>query len=275
MDSTALVKLNETQMIERVKMARFPQELSAPQQKAIAKIAIEYGLDPLMGELIMYYGSLYVTINGRRRKAQETEKLDGISSRPSTKDEREAREVQAGDYLYLCEVRVKGAAFPFQGWGKVTSKEIERTRKNAEQNNNDPWYLPLVKDPADIAEKRAEAEALKRAFNLPLLSFEELLGAAPPAPAPSGSAGPGPEKPAMKVTVLVDPPADHAKAVQDQQKIKRDPESIKDSWELARACFEDYGLQPADVCAELHIANLKTLPGTAPECYRTIASVRG
>lgn len=275
MDSTALAKLTEQQMIERVNLARFPQELTIPQQKVVAKVSIEYGLDPLMGELIMYYGSLYVTINGRRRKAQETNNLDGISSRPATKDEREARDMKDGDYLFKCEIRVKGAGFPFEGWGKVYRTEIERAKIQAENKNNDPWFLPLVKDPGDIAEKRAEAEALKRAFHLPIPSFEELIGQAPPAPAPARSAAPDQVRPELKTVVKVDSEADWKKADAAKAKQKRDPQTINDSWELAKACFTDYGLQPADICAELNCPNLKTLPDTPANCYRTIASVRG
>lgn len=175
-ESTALSKLTETQMLARVDMARFPRDLDVTQKKIIARIAIEYGLDPLMGELMIYQGNPYVRIDGRRRKAQETGELDGIATRPATKDEREARNVQDGDYLYKSEIRRKGSEYPFEGWGKVTKIEIDRAKAAATNNQRDQWFIPIVKDPGDMAEKRAEAEGLKRAFHLPLPSFEEIIG---------------------------------------------------------------------------------------------------
>lgn len=272
MESTALSKLTDQQMIKRVDMARFPQDLTPAQKNMIARVAIEYGLDPLMGELMIYQGNPYIRIDGRRRKAQESGELDGIATRPATKDEREAREVQDGDYLYKAEVRRKGAAFAFEGWGKVTKAEIERAKAQAAARSNDPWYLPLVKDPGDIAEKRAEAEALKRAFHLPLPSFEELIGGA----APAGSARPGPDPelnaPAVNAAATcINAPPGPAPAI---KAIKRDLAGLKDNYDLLRACHEDFNLQPKDVLAELNVNSVKDLTKPPAEYYQAIAAVR-
>ncbi len=164
MDSVALQKLDQEKMLERVKQARFPQDLSTQEINLIALVSREYGLDPLFGELMVYQGKPYITIDARRRKAQETGLLDGINSRPATKEERKARQIPEEDYLYIAEVWVKGAAHPFEGIGRVRAAEIKGSE-----------WLPIVKDPGDMAEKRAESEGLRRAFHIPLPSFEEII----------------------------------------------------------------------------------------------------
>jgi len=164
MKTTALQELDPKQMLERVNQARFPKDLTVQDRQLMATISIEYGLDPLFGELMIYQGRPYVTIDARRRKAQETNQLDGISARPATKTERQARGVENGDYLFVAEVWVKGASHPFEGWGMVKESETKGSE-----------FLPIVKDPAAQCEKRAEAQALRRAFHIPLPSFEEII----------------------------------------------------------------------------------------------------
>lgn len=164
METTALQKLDEKAMLERVNKAKWPADLKPEDKQIIVKVATEYGLDPLFGELMVYQGRPYVTIDARRRKAQETHLLDGVSSRPATAEERTARQVPEGDYLFYCEVWVKGASHPFIGWGQV--------RKSETKGNE---HLPIVKDPMFMAEKRSEAQALRRAFHIPLPSAEEII----------------------------------------------------------------------------------------------------
>ena len=175
METTALMKLDQTQMLRRVEQAKFPKDLTVADLHLIAKVSIEYGLDPLFGELMIYQGRPYITIDARRRKAQETGNLDGISARPATEQERQARQVAEGDYLFVAEVWVKGSTHPFEGWGKVSTTETERARAQAKAHGKQEDALPIVKDPAAQAEKRAEAQALRRGFHLPLPSFEEVV----------------------------------------------------------------------------------------------------
>jgi hypothetical protein len=200
MESTALQKMDEKGMMARIEKAKWPKELTVQDKQLVAKVSIEYGLDPLFGELMVYQGRPYVTIDARRRKAQETGNLDGISARPATREERTARGVPDKDFLFVAQVWVKEAAHPFEGWGRVKESETK----------GDP-HLPIVKDPGAQAEKRAEAQALRRAFHLPLPSFEEVIegeftalpdgkdapkskpsptkaAVSPPAPPPAGAA---------------------------------------------------------------------------------------
>ncbi len=184
MESKELMTTAPKDMIARINMARFPQELNPKEKDLLAVAAISYGLDPLMGELTIYQGGLLVSIDGRRRKAQETGELDGTVTRPATKDEREAYPVEAGDHLWRAEVYKKGCSQPFIGWGKVTVREIEAVKEAVQRKSDeklrkwpnatpsDPFALPLVKDPQGMAEKRAENDGLRKGFHLNLPDAE-------------------------------------------------------------------------------------------------------
>lgn len=164
MESKALMTMNETQMMERVNMARFPQDLTIADKKLLAQVAITYGFDPLMGEVSIYQGRPYVSIDGRYRKAQETGNLDGVESRPATKQERTDWQIPDGDYFFRGEVFVKGASRPFVAWGRVFQAETLGGK----------GFKPVEKNPQRMAEKRAEAQALRKAFHIPLPSVEDI-----------------------------------------------------------------------------------------------------
>lgn len=174
MESTALTTMSEIKMMERIDKARFPQQMTPQDKKVLALVAISYGFDPLMGEVMLYQGRPYVSIDGRLRKAQETNELDGVQTRPATKLERDAWGIPEGDLFFHADIYRKKCVHNFEGWGRVTKIEIERAIKQAENNNKDPWFLPLIKDPQGIAEKRALAKGLRRAFHIPLPSVEDI-----------------------------------------------------------------------------------------------------
>ena len=164
MDSTALTTMTEMQMIERVNLARFPKELTQVDKQILANAAISYGFDPLMGEISVYQGHPFVSIDGRYRKAQETGLLDGVETRPATKQEREDWEIKDGDYFFRSEVYVKGSSRPFVGWGRVRASETIGGK----------GFTPVETNPQRMAEKRAEAQALRKAFSIPLPSLEDI-----------------------------------------------------------------------------------------------------
>lgn len=157
------IPMDKEKMLARVNSAKFPQELTNDEKKVLVAAALTYGFDPLMNEISIYQGRPYVSIDGRYRKAQETGKLAGVESRPATEQEREAWQIPDGDYFFHAEVWVKGSPIPFIGWGRVFASE---TKGSA--------HLPVVKNPQRMAEKRAEVQALRKAFSIPLPSFEEI-----------------------------------------------------------------------------------------------------
>ncbi len=159
--STALMAMTETQMVERVDTAKFVKDLTVPEKRLLAAACITYGFDPIMHELTIFQGNPFVSVDGRYRKAQETGRLDGVETRPATQDEKTAWGIPEGDYFLRAEVYVKGSSRPFVGWGRV--RKVETQGKE---------FLPVVNNPQRMAEKRAEAQALRKAFHIPLPSAE-------------------------------------------------------------------------------------------------------
>ena len=172
MESTELMRMGESQMLKRVEMAKFPQELTVADKKLLAQVAITYGFDPLMGEISIYQGRPFVSIDGRYRKAQESGLLDGVETRPATEQERKDWGIPDGDYFFRAEVYVKGASHPFIGWGRVHSSETRPGSKKPGDTTS--TFKPIQSNPQRMAEKRAEAQALRKAFHIPLPSIEDI-----------------------------------------------------------------------------------------------------
>ena len=172
MNSNALMTMGEAAMLKRVEMARFPQQLTVADMKLLAQVAITYGFDPLMSEVTIYQGRPFVSIDGRYRKAQETNRLDGAESRPATKKEREDWQIPEGDYFFRAEVYVKDASHAFVGWGRVRVSETKPG--STKQGDTTSTYKPIQSNPQRMAEKRAEAMALRKAFHIPLPSVEDI-----------------------------------------------------------------------------------------------------
>ena len=161
---------DETGMLARIERAKFPQALTSEEKKTLALAALSYGLDPLMGELTIYQGRPYVSIDGRYRKAQETGRLAGVETRPATKAERVAWDIPDGDFFMRTEVWVKDVERPFVAWGRVRKKETEALKDPAKAG-----FRPLETNPQRMAEKRAEGQALRKAFSIPLPSLEDVV----------------------------------------------------------------------------------------------------
>jgi hypothetical protein len=159
---TELANIDKAGMLQRIEGAKFPTQLTRPEKEMLAQAAVDYGLDPLTGELTIYQGRLYVTIDGRIRKAHETKKFDGIESRPANKAEREARGTPPENKLWRSDVYRSGCTRAFTGWGEVLEREM---KGNA--------FLPVVSFSDRMAEKRSQQQALRLAFYLPLPGIEE------------------------------------------------------------------------------------------------------
>ncbi|PPD57366.1 hypothetical protein [Dehalogenimonas etheniformans] len=297
MQGTELTTISPEKMLaERMPAAMFPQSMSMEQRLFIAKIAVSYGLDPMMNELTVYQGQPFVSLAARLRKAQETEQLDGVDMRPATTEEKTGRGLEAGDYLFMAEVWRKGSSRPFMGWGTVKKAEIDRAVGNARSNNRDPFFLPLVKDPASMAEKRAIAKGLKLAFHLPLPSVEDIGGEDPlmpdsspvPPAVPVSRANTHPQSipsntpPACSVIIDQSPaegmvqPSENPEraATRPSAKPTRDPASIKILADCWKACHEDFGLQPKDCLRELGASNQADIVTTPSECYLVLKKLR-
>lgn len=259
MDSIALVAMTETKMMERVNMARFPQDLTLLDKKLLAKVAITYGFDPLMGEVIVYQGRPYVSIDGRYRKAQETNELDGVQTRPATKQECKDWEIPEDDYFFHADVYRKGCAHPFEGWGRVRKAEVDK----AKQSPRGAEFLPIATNPQRQAEKRAEAQGLRKGFHIPLPSIEDIGGEEELADAVVEASSINPD----------DIPWGQGTDV-DNKVNKRDPATVQNIAQLQIALFKDFNMQPDAQKAELNIKSWGELTLTPAEAYTKVAGPR-
>jgi hypothetical protein len=244
-----------------------------------------------MGEVSIYQSRPYVSIDGRYRKAQETGQLDGVETRPANKQEREDWQIPEGDYFFRSEVYVRGASRPFVAWGRVHKAETIGGK----------GFKPVEKNPQRMAEKRAEAQALRKAFHIPLPSIEDIgspdydiestvrevdttTGEIPeakekeatkkpqqPAPEPVTSAGePVEGETKAEIPAEVEIPASIGKV----KRPDRDPESVKTLADLFKACHNDFGMQPKIVLKELGYSSQSDVSESPSECYQKIVELR-
>lgn len=260
LDSKGLMVMPEVSMLKRIDMAKFPQDLTLPEKKLLAKVAITYGFDPLMGEVSIYQSRPYVSIDGRYRKAQESGKLDGVNTRPATKEERIEWEIPDGDYFFHAEVYVKGADHSFVGWGRVHKSETLSGK----------GYKPVEKNPQRMAEKRAEAQALRKAFHIPLPSFEDIGS---PEDEPSEAEAPV-TGPVWEDKTFA---AGEADTLPEDKQLKRDPKTIHNLGELYQAVCTDWPMvykSKADILKDLGVSRQEDLSQTPEMLYLQIAEIR-
>jgi hypothetical protein len=143
--------------------ALFPADLTPVQAAQLARVSLAYGLDPFMGELTIYKGKPYVTIDGRTRLALDHPMYDGMKCEPATPAQREAFRCGESEHLWYAEVWRKDKRHTFSAYG----------RSNFAGDTN----FAVKTHPQEIARKRALHRALRDAFSIPLPGLEEADGA--------------------------------------------------------------------------------------------------
>ena len=138
--------------------------LTLLQIRALVEFAAAVGLHAELGHVVMYYGMPYVTIDGHYYYAHASREFDGIKTRPATPHERENAMIAEGEHCWICEVYRKGFEYPVVGFGRARGDEKDPVIRGS-------YVEP--KHPQRLAEKRAEAQALRKAFPLGLPSIEE------------------------------------------------------------------------------------------------------
>ena len=167
--SVAIVPWNTlTVDVERVKEQQaviaahapglWPGQLTPQQAGLLARIAVAYGLDPLMGELIPLGGKPYVTLMGRLRIAHKHSQFAGVTCRPATDVERKAFRCRDEEHLWYAEVHRHDWKVPATGWGRC-----------AQADKNPVAQLWAQ----EMAQKRATARALRDGFAIPLPGAED------------------------------------------------------------------------------------------------------
>lgn len=158
---TALARATEANMV-----GLWQQTANDAQLQLIAKAALAYGLDPLMGELILYQGKPFIGIDGRRRLDSRAGHHPSIKFRPLTPEEREwfmeAEAMEEGDLCGYCVLEDRSTNQIIEGFGKVTKAQREEMRTN--QKGSYKANPVLAAHPIEMFEKRCETRARKMAY---------------------------------------------------------------------------------------------------------------
>lgn len=138
--------------------------LPKEQVESIIQTAKMVGLNPYLGHVVMYYGKPYVTEAGLLYHAHRSGKFDGLKSRPMTKEEREDYQIAEGEYAWIAEAYHTDTSVPFTGIGRARH---DPSNPIARGSAVEPMH------PQRMAEKRAEMQALRKAFPVGLPMLEE------------------------------------------------------------------------------------------------------
>jgi hypothetical protein len=135
--------------------------LDANMRSAIIGYARVYGLDADRGHVAVMYGKPYITIDGYLYHAYKEEIPYQLRSRPLEEDERKTYKIGADDHAWTAEVIVPRTEQSFTGLGIVTQEEMTAKSKKRPEQLASPVGAAY---PWQLAQKRAEWQALRRAF---------------------------------------------------------------------------------------------------------------
>lgn len=129
--------------------------------RSLVDYAHHYELDPGREHVVMMYGKPYVTLDGYLYHAHQVNNPYEMRSRPLTDEERGPYKIDVDDHAWICEIVKTVSGSLHLGIGVVTKEEMEeKSKRNPEQ-----LASPVVaRYPWQLAQKRAEWQALRRAF---------------------------------------------------------------------------------------------------------------
>jgi len=131
--------------------------------QALIEFAEELGLDAYRGHVVLMYGQPYVGLDGYLYHANRSRRPYRLESRPLTEDERAAMQLKKGDHGWKSDITFPDTNQLFTGIGIVTRGEMTETSKK----KPDQLRYPVVAaKPQIMAQKRADWQALRRAFPL-------------------------------------------------------------------------------------------------------------
>lgn len=138
-------------------------------EEELAKLhkMIELGFDPRLGHMTVYEQKLWLCHVGAMwwKNKQDTDRRFGIVHRIIQKDERELYGLVDGDIGVISQILDyrNGGVVIAEGFGKANPLKPHRGEKVSEDRKQ---YLPEVKFPFIIAQKRAEVQVIKRGFSI-------------------------------------------------------------------------------------------------------------
>jgi len=128
---------------------------------ALISYAEKYGLDPYRSHVYIMYSKPYIGLDGYLYHANKEKIPYQMRSRPLNDDERKTYRIGEVDHAWTCEVVLPGTDQSFTGLGIVTQDEITAKSKKVPTQLRSPV---VAAHPWQLAQKRAEWQALRRAF---------------------------------------------------------------------------------------------------------------
>lgn len=135
--------------------------LSITEQQALIDYGRHYGLDAYRGHVMMMFGKPYIGLDGYIFVANRTRRPYTMPTRPANAEERLAMQIGVDDYCWICELQVENPRTYVRAIGIVTAEELTETSK---KDTTQLRYPVVAKHPQLLAQKRAEWQALRRAF---------------------------------------------------------------------------------------------------------------
>ena len=145
-------------------------KLTMNEQSAVDMISREFGLNPLLKQLVVLAGGIYVTKAGLQviaNRKPETA-IDGIEVSPVSQEERELagiayHEPTTAEYQHYWKAIVwkKGSSRPFVEFGEATLSNVK-------------LFKPDWRSVSDMAKTRAVNRALRNAYDIGFPSVEEM-----------------------------------------------------------------------------------------------------
>lgn len=130
-------------------------------RKALVEYACRYGLDARRSHVCLMYGQPYITIDGYLYHARRSTVSYSLASRPLTDAEKISYQLPEGCYAWQSTVTLLPSGANLTGLGVVRPEELTEKSKH----NPNQLAAPVVaKHPWQLAQKRAEWQALRRAF---------------------------------------------------------------------------------------------------------------
>lgn len=129
--------------------------------KALTEYAEKYELDPCRGHVVLMYGKPYITLDGYYYHAYKSWRQFSVHSRPMSDEERRTYKIEEDDHFWLTSILFGDTNQTFTGIGIVTKDEMTAKSKRDPSKLSSPV---VAAHPWQLAQKRAEWQALRRAF---------------------------------------------------------------------------------------------------------------
>ncbi len=135
--------------------------LSTDQLQSLVKYATHYGLDAYRSHVYIMHGKPYIGLDGYLFHANRSNRPYSLRSRPMTTEEVKQFKIGETDHGWIAELDISDTNQHFIGVGIVTYDEM--TAKS--ERDPSQFRAPVVaKHPWQLAQKRAEWQALRRGF---------------------------------------------------------------------------------------------------------------